>query len=113
MRKKGVLDIFSFVLFCLLIFSYICHFFKNHKYVSLYYDQKSQFYENHEHLFFSGYLRSWKILKRASERIRSTKTGARERSITKSCFISGADSPLKLVKESAYKDNKTKSNKKL
>ena len=37
--------------------------------------------------------------------IRSTKTGAYERSITKSYFISEADPPLKFIQENAFKDN--------
>ena len=45
--------------------------------------------------------------------IKSIKTGARERSITKFYFISGADSPLKLIEESAFKDDQTGWNTKL
>ena len=43
--------------------------------------------------------------------IRSTKTGARERSITKSYFISEADSSLKFTEESAFNDNQIKGSK--
>lgn len=47
------------------------------------------------------------------ESMRPVKIGARDRSITKSYFISAADQPLKMIDQSAFKDDQTRSNTRL
>ena len=45
--------------------------------------------------------------------MRYVKIGARDRSITKSYFIFAADQPLKMIEQSAFKDDQIRSNTRL
>ena len=45
--------------------------------------------------------------------MRSVKIGARDRSITKSYFISAAEQPLKMIEQSDFKDDQIRSNARL